>query len=257
MTRRTSRPDVGVEQLPGGDIQVDRPGRLRDERLHRAGDGSPSSPLGHDPDAAARVVGEEERAVVLGGIGAAREKAIPDIDDPRGGAGVRRVQRLAVPVGEVRWCRRRPARTGSRRSTGARRRSALPAGALVAGPAEVRPAAPGIAQAVDLLVTCPIPRRRARPRRCPAGPPSGRGCGGRTRRSAGRSGRPAPHRGCPGIASPVPGRHRITVPSSATGSAGVRRSCDRSAPPSAVGGLMVPPGPGGSPHGLTGAPSWP
>jgi hypothetical protein len=59
-------------------------------------------------------------------------------------------------------------------------------------------------------------------------------------------------------AAPVSGSMRMIVPSSETGSAGVRRSWLRSAPPSAVGGASVAPmPPGGSPHGFSGLPSWP
>ncbi len=64
--------------------------------------------------------------------------------------------------------------------------------------------------------------------------------------------------GLPAIAAPVSGfeaQDRAVEPGRV---AGVRTSWLRSAPPSAVGGVRVPPRrAGGSPHGLTGAPSWP
>ncbi len=68
-----------------------------------------------------------------------------------------------------------------------------------------------------------------------------------------------PNRGLSGSAAPVMGSTRMIVPSSVVGSEGVRRSWTRSAPPSAVGGVIEPPTPpGGSPHGLTtGFPNWP
>ncbi len=65
-------------------------------------------------------------------------------------------------------------------------------------------------------------------------------------------------RGFPEAATPVTGSSRSTEPLSPTGSPLVRRSCDRRAPPSAVGGVWLPPTPdGGSPHGFFGLPSWP
>ncbi len=64
--------------------------------------------------------------------------------------------------------------------------------------------------------------------------------------------------GLSGSPSPVAGSTRSSAPSSDVGSPVVRRSWLRSAPPSAVGGVRVEPGPpGGSPHGLSGLPSWP
>jgi hypothetical protein len=58
--------------------------------------------------------------------------------------------------------------------------------------------------------------------------------------------------GLSGSAAPVSGSMRRIVPSPPVGSATVRTSWLRSAPPSAPGGLLP-----GSPHGLTGVPSWP
>src|SRR3954468_472546 len=50
----------------------------------------------------------------------------------------------------------------------------------------------------------------------------------------------------------------MTDPSSPTGSPGVCKSWARRLPPSAVGGVIVPPTPpGGSPQGFTGEPNWP
>ena len=64
--------------------------------------------------------------------------------------------------------------------------------------------------------------------------------------------------GLSGMAAPVSGLTRRIVPSRPVGSPVVRTSWLRSAPPSAVGGVMEPPRPpGGSPHGFTGLPSWP
>src|ERR671912_1880036 len=64
--------------------------------------------------------------------------------------------------------------------------------------------------------------------------------------------------GLVGSAAPVAGSTRMTAPSRVTGSPAVRRSWLRRAPPSAVGGVRVAPTPpGGSPQGLSGAPSWP
>jgi hypothetical protein len=64
--------------------------------------------------------------------------------------------------------------------------------------------------------------------------------------------------GLSAIAAPVSGLTRMIEPSSPVGSAVVRRSWLRSAPPSAVGAVMLPPTPpGGSPHGFTGFPSAP
>src|SRR5215207_4019097 len=64
--------------------------------------------------------------------------------------------------------------------------------------------------------------------------------------------------GLSGIAAPVSGLTRRMAPSSDVGSDVVRRSWLRRAPPSAVGGVRVAPAPpGGSPQGLSGAPSWP
>src|SRR5207248_9581622 len=57
--------------------------------------------------------------------------------------------------------------------------------------------------------------------------------------------------GLSGSPAPVSGLTRRMVPSRPTGSPAVRRSCDRRAPPSADGGVIVPPTPpGGSPHGF-------
>ncbi len=61
--------------------------------------------------------------------------------------------------------------------------------------------------------------------------------------------------GLSGIAAPVSGFTRMIEPSRVCGSEVVRASWLRRAPPSAVGGLMAPPG--GSPQGLTGLPSCP
>ena len=64
--------------------------------------------------------------------------------------------------------------------------------------------------------------------------------------------------GLPGTPAPVAGSMRISAPFSPSGSELVRMSCERSRPPSAVGGDIAPPTPpGGSPQGLTGLPSWP
>src|SRR5512133_60423 len=64
--------------------------------------------------------------------------------------------------------------------------------------------------------------------------------------------------GLSGGAAPVVGSTRRIAPSSPAGSPVVRRSWLRSAPPSADGGVSTPPAPaGGSPHGLSGLPSWP
>ena len=62
-----------------------------------------------------------------------------------------------------------------------------------------------------------------------------------------------------GMPAPVSGLTRRIAPSSVVGSdGGVRRSWLASAPPSALGGVRVAPTPpGGSPHGLSGLPSWP
>ena len=59
-------------------------------------------------------------------------------------------------------------------------------------------------------------------------------------------------------AAPLSGLTRMIEPSRLTGSPLVRRSCARRLPPSAVGGVRTAPTPpGGSPHGLSGLPSWP
>ena len=64
--------------------------------------------------------------------------------------------------------------------------------------------------------------------------------------------------GLSGRPAPVAGSTRRIAPSRLTGSPVVRMSWLRSAPPSAVGGVSVAPTPpGGSPHGLSGLPSWP
>jgi len=61
-----------------------------------------------------------------------------------------------------------------------------------------------------------------------------------------------------GSPAPVAGSTRRIAPLRPAGSAGVRTSWLRSAPPSAEGGdNALPTLPGGSPHGLTGAPSCP
>ena len=64
--------------------------------------------------------------------------------------------------------------------------------------------------------------------------------------------------GLPGTPAPVSGSIRITAPLRPSGSALERMSCERSLPPSAVGGDIGPPTPpGGSPQGLIGFPSCP
>src|SRR3954447_9449757 len=60
--------------------------------------------------------------------------------------------------------------------------------------------------------------------------------------------------GFPAAPAPVAGLRRRSAPFKSTGSpAGRRTLCERSAPPSAVGGFSFPPTPaGGSPHGFFG-----
>ena len=71
-----------------------------------------------------------------------------------------------------------------------------------------------------------------------------------------RFGSALPIAGLPAAAAPVSGFTRRIAPSSeAVCDAGRRKLCARSAPPCAVGGVSV--ALGGSPHGLTGLPSWP
>ena len=60
----------------------------------------------------------------------------------------------------------------------------------------------------------------------------------------------------PALPAPVSGSMRRIVPSSPVASAGVRTSCERSAPPWEVGFASDVP-PGGSPHGFGGVPLWP
>src|SRR5262245_5380130 len=67
-----------------------------------------------------------------------------------------------------------------------------------------------------------------------------------------------PMTGLSGIGAPVAGSIRRIAPSRPVGSALLRRSWLRRAPPSAVGGVRAAPTPpGGSPHGFSGLPSWP
>src|SRR5919204_3617584 len=73
-----------------------------------------------------------------------------------------------------------------------------------------------------------------------------------------------PASGLPAAPAPVLGSSRRSAPSSVVGSPVVRRSWLRRAPPSAVGGVSLPPTPaGGSPHGFFGVrlpalpPPWP
>jgi hypothetical protein len=67
-----------------------------------------------------------------------------------------------------------------------------------------------------------------------------------------------PISGFPGIGAPVSGSTRMIDPSGDVGSPSVRTSCERSIPPSAVWGTIVPPTPtGASPHGFRGMPCWP
>ena len=133
--------------------------------------------------------------------------------------------------------------------------------ALVAGPAEVldviEPGTERIHQAVDLLPG--IPADITRPDLVRAGAHvDAEGVSEAVGDDPARVRIRARGERVVGQAAPVTGLTRMIAPSRETGSPLVRRSWLRSAPPSAVGGLRTEPTvPGGSPHGLSGLPSWP
>ena len=100
-----------------------------------------------------------------------------------------------------------------------------------------------------------VPDRRRPPtrRRSRAGSQAGTGCAARRPACGARSRSCSRSSGLPGTPAPVSGSIRISEPLSPSGSDVVRMSCERSFPPSAVGGDIAPPTPpGGSPQGLIG-----
>ena len=135
-------PDVGVVERPAGpELQVDRPAGRRAEPLDRAGIGHPvAAGVAHRPDAASRVVGEEERAGVAGsGSCSHPSNATPEVEDePPSSQPSPETARLAVLVGEVRRDGRCRRHTGCYTRSGCRlvAPSCL-AGAFVARPAEI------------------------------------------------------------------------------------------------------------------------
>ena len=132
--------------------------------------------------------------------------------------------------------------------------------ALVAGPAEVaRPGRVGRGDAVDLLPGAAAHVGDPDARWCPGGSPCGTGCAARRRASAARSRRQLRDIGLPGHAR---AGLRVDADQRAAQAERDRRGCAGPAraarrPRRSAGSAPRPTPPGGSPHGLSGLPSWP
>ena len=120
--------EVDVEQLAlGRDLDVDRVGRGCDEVGDGGRVGEAVGAREHDPDAVARVVGEEQRAVVRGGIRAAGVEGEAGDRRAADGTGLARNDLGACGRSEERQCDRAGLRVQRlRRCSGPPRRS--PAG---------------------------------------------------------------------------------------------------------------------------------
>ena len=156
---------VGVRRADVGE-------ELRVRRVGRA-----VRPLGEIPDAAAVVVGEKQRAVVLGGVGRTRSGRLVE-RQPRHRGGELAVDRSAAPVvgGDPRRMVVREVRLGRLAAAEgvAQGRVRAPIGpvlvvALVTRPTEVRRGGPrDVGDAIDLLVV--VPTDVAEPEFVGAGP---------------------------------------------------------------------------------------
>ena len=256
--------EVGVEEVAARADLRGRPGSLRGVTNvgRSAGFGQAVRARGHRPDAVARVVGEEQRAVVRGGVAAAARRREREPGDRRAAGRTRLAGHdlRAVVVGEVRRGRPPPVRRrGSRRCSGSRCRSrtARRRPRSTASRSSRRTASVGLAIAVDLLPGVPadvadqtsfVPGRivkRNGLRRPYA-----------TIRRAFASGARA-RAGCPG--RPAPGA-RVDAQDRAVERRRVGRACGGPGcaarrPRRSAGERRR--AAGGSPHGLSGFPSWP
>ena len=148
--------EVDVKEVAARtDLEIHRCRGPRDEGESPSGIGLPAGVGQHRPDAAARVVREEEGSVVAGGISAAAiEREAGDRRAPRR-AGLSGDDRVGVLVG-IEGRRRVPGRI----EVGADGEAASRVGrlgviALVAGPAEILGRIERIRQLVDLLPVAP------------------------------------------------------------------------------------------------------
>ena len=148
---------IGVVEIAvRTDLEVHRPRGALDERLAGRGVRNPAGAREHDPDAISRVVGEEQRAVVLAREGAAVVELHARGRRAAGGAGLGRD--LGCVVVGVQRGRHRPRAGGVEVLADVQVEVVVrghPRGALVAGPAEVLHRCGRVGKAVDLLPGTP------------------------------------------------------------------------------------------------------